>query len=104
MMLTTELDQSNKKFCEASIAYENMIQTYSSLSKDFIKLKEKEAEVFEMYVKATQEKEKILIDSQMEYSHLKIKIKLLEQVLTKRNEEYNELLKKENTSVLLYII
>ena len=46
-----------------------------------------------------QEKERILADSQTEYSHLKTKVKLLEEVLIKRNEEYNELSKKYRKTV-----
>jgi len=82
------------KYQELAIAYENMLENYSMLSKECQNLKKKEDVCFEKYVCATQEKEKILVDSQLEAAHHKMKIKLLQEALTKRNVECTELNQK----------
>ena len=79
------------KLSEASMAYEEAMEMYSNLSKCYIELKKKESVTFEKYVEACQEREKALVDSQMEISHLHMKIKLLEEVLTRRNAECKEI-------------
>ena len=66
----------NAKLSEAAIAYEEMLNTYSQLSKEFIKLKTKEYETFEKYVAACEEKEKVIVETELESSKLRMKIKI----------------------------
>ena len=93
-------NNESKKFEEASNAYEEMLGVYSKLSKDYIELKKKESDTFEKYVIACQEREKILVDTEAQSAHFKTKIKLLEEVLTKRNEECKEISMKYRKAVI----
>lgn len=86
---------------EVAVAYEEMVEVYSGLSKQLVRLKQKESETFEKYVAACETKEKTLVDTQLEFSRLRMKVKLLEEVLTKRNTEYKELLVKYRKTVFL---
>eukprot|EP00826_Nyctotherus_ovalis_P046897 TRINITY_DN5338_c0_g2_i9.p2 TRINITY_DN5338_c0_g2~~TRINITY_DN5338_c0_g2_i9.p2 ORF type:complete len:131 (+),score=58.23 TRINITY_DN5338_c0_g2_i9:634-1026(+) len=90
-----------KAYGEVAVAYEEMVEVYSGLSKEFVRLKQKESETFEKYVAACEVKEKTLVDTQLELSRLRMKVKLLEEVLTKRNTEYKELLTKYRKTVFL---
>jgi len=82
---------------------EEMYEMYSSLSKDCLKLKERENEMFEKYTNICQEKEKFVVDTEEEMSHQRIKIKLLQEALTKRNQEY-QILDKKNKKLVRFII
>jgi len=89
---------------KVSATSEEIMELYSGLSKEFVKLKYKESETFEKYVIACEIKEKTLVNTQLELSRLRMKVKLLEEVLTKRNSEYKELLSKYKKTVLHIII
>jgi PHD/YefM family antitoxin component YafN of YafNO toxin-antitoxin module len=84
----------------ASKKLEEMVELYSKLSEDYVELKKKENDTFEKYVIASQEKERVLTDSEAQFAHYKTKIKLLEEVLTKRNEEYKEITMKYRKVVI----
>jgi len=81
-----------------------MQEVYSNLSRECVALKKSESEMFEKYVTACQEKTKALFDSKLEFSHLRTKIKLLKEVLTKRNEECNKFVKKKEKVTLLITV
>jgi len=87
-----------KKLC-------NQINTlytdYSSLSKSVVEMKKKEKEVFEEYVEMCQQKETIKTNIDLEASHKQTKMKLLEETLRKRNNEYTKALQECNDLVLL---
>ena len=103
IVLNTENEKLKKlseiftmKFIESATACEELQEMYSNISKECIKFKKSESEIFDKYVIACQEKERVLVDSEMQFAHLKMKIKLLEEVLTKRNQECKEITKKSN--------
>ncbi len=66
-----------------------MYQNYSSLAKDCMRLRKAEADMFENYISACQEKEKAQVDCKLEISNQKMKIKLLQETLAKRNDEFD---------------
>ena len=89
-----------QRYTEAAEDCEEMYENYSTLAKECISLKNREDAMFEKYVTACQEKEKTIVDSEMALSHQRVKIKLLQETLTKRNNEYDELYKKNKDVVL----
>lgn len=83
--------------------FEELLEMYSTLSKNCLKLKEKENEMFENYISVCQEKEKIVVDTDEEIAHQRMKIKLLQEALTKRNQEF-ETLQNKNKRLVIYTI
>ena len=98
--LRNEKIELHMKYIESSNAYEESLGLYSELAKECIKIKSEMCEVYNKYEIVCQQKDKEIIDLKMEYAHLKIKIKLLEEVLTKRNKECKELENKLNQNVI----
>jgi predicted RNase H-like nuclease (RuvC/YqgF family) len=90
------------KYVELAEGCEEMRGNCSSLAKDCMELKKKENNIFENYINACQEKEKVSVDSKLEISHQRIKIKLLQETLTKRNHEYESLKSKNKQLVTKY--
>eukprot|EP00826_Nyctotherus_ovalis_P032481 TRINITY_DN26182_c0_g1_i1.p1 TRINITY_DN26182_c0_g1~~TRINITY_DN26182_c0_g1_i1.p1 ORF type:complete len:246 (-),score=27.78 TRINITY_DN26182_c0_g1_i1:191-928(-) len=73
---------------------------YSSLSKKVTELKIKEKQVFEKYVEACQEKEVAIANAKLEGGHQNTKLKLLEETLKKKNDEYSSVFQESSELVL----
>ena len=89
-----KIKELRQKHLELAEDCEATYERYSTLAKDCLILKQREAESFDNYINACQEKEKLAVDSKMEISHQRMKIKLLQEALTKRNQEFEALQKK----------
>jgi len=89
--------------------YEKLLQEYEFISEccenlkcDFGKTKENELNLLEKYSTMCQEKEKIIRDSEKESSQQRVKIRLLQEALVKRNEEFGGL-KKRNKELVNFV-
>lgn len=93
----------NEKLKSVLKSIDGMYEKYSDLSKRIIKEKQLEEPSFEKYINACQNKEKVMIDMNLETSNQRMKIKLLHETLAKRNQEHNNLLEKtKNLVFFLY--
>ena len=93
---------NNKKdYKELSEIIEKTYSKYSTLSKKTLKQKELENKAFENFISVSQDKEKALVDIHLTISHQNTKIKLLNEILEKKNKEYNIALDK-NTHIVIF--
>eukprot|EP01022_Parablepharisma_sp_SALTPOND_P007987 TRINITY_DN135026_c1_g1_i1.p7 TRINITY_DN135026_c1_g1~~TRINITY_DN135026_c1_g1_i1.p7 ORF type:complete len:180 (+),score=42.28 TRINITY_DN135026_c1_g1_i1:634-1173(+) len=90
-----------KKYEELVNKTEEMYENYSKLAKETMKEKEKENKAFENYINACQEKEKATVDAKLQLSHQRMKIKLLQETLVKRNKEF-DILQDKNKDLVLF--
>jgi phage-related minor tail protein len=79
----------NTKYNEAVKALEEINELYASLSADYKKLKKNEEDLKAKTASVIEEKEALLKESEKKSSQQKVKIMLLKEALTKRNEELN---------------
>ena len=83
---------------------EDMYSAYSSLSKKVIKIKDNESKAFDNYINMCQDKEKSIVDTKLDYSNKKTKIKLLKEALSKCSKEYDISLLKLEKIVFSFVI
>eukprot|EP00826_Nyctotherus_ovalis_P044835 TRINITY_DN4882_c0_g1_i8.p2 TRINITY_DN4882_c0_g1~~TRINITY_DN4882_c0_g1_i8.p2 ORF type:complete len:117 (+),score=53.54 TRINITY_DN4882_c0_g1_i8:936-1286(+) len=79
----------NAKYNEAVKALEEVNELYTSLSADYAKLKKNEEELKAKTAAIMEEKETLIKESEKKASQQRVKIMLLKEALTKRNEELN---------------
>jgi predicted RNase H-like nuclease (RuvC/YqgF family) len=89
----------DQRLAELAADCAEMQAKYSALAQDCLALKQREAETFDNYITACQTREKLAVDSKQEISHQRVKIKLLQDALTKRNQEYEKLQKRNKELV-----
>lgn len=80
---------------------EEAYASYSKLSEKTVRQRRSEKRQFEEYAEACQSKQEALVDARQEMSHIRTKIKLLQETLDKRNRDYNSLLSKKRETVRL---
>jgi len=76
---------------------------YAKLAEKTIKQRENEKDKFREYAEACQHKQKVKVNAKQELSHLKMKIKLLQETLHKRTMDYNSLINKKDQTVFHFI-
>lgn len=79
---------------------EEMYERYSSLASETLEMKLVEEAVLDDCITKCQEEEKKMVDVDLETAHQQMKIKLLNETLTKRNKEHNKFLSKSKELVL----
>ena len=83
-----------KKYEDTAKELEEIKEIYSTLSYDYARLKRNEEDLIEKTKTITQEKETLIAESEKKASQQRVKIMLLQEALTKRNEELS-IAKKE---------
>lgn len=83
---------------------DDMYEKYSDLANEVLRAKGLEDSLFEEYINKCQEKEKAIVDVNLEISNQQTKIKLLHETLTKRSQEHSRLLNKNKELVCFPII
>jgi len=98
---TEEKIQFNK-YKELSLKLENDYEKYSELAHKTLTQKQNEDRAFEKFITVCQEKEKIAVDNKLLLSHQRMKIKLLQETLVKRAQEFEnmQLQNKELSNML----
>eukprot|EP00826_Nyctotherus_ovalis_P053477 TRINITY_DN6964_c0_g2_i1.p1 TRINITY_DN6964_c0_g2~~TRINITY_DN6964_c0_g2_i1.p1 ORF type:complete len:237 (-),score=58.23 TRINITY_DN6964_c0_g2_i1:210-920(-) len=91
------------KCTELNEQIEEVYGNYAVLSRETLEQKALENTAFEMYINASQDKEKALTDVHLSISHQKMKIKLLNETLNKHNREYELALSKSKKVVNLNV-
>jgi hypothetical protein len=91
--------QQAQKYHKLATDYERLQAMYSTLALDSLALRQKEKEHFSNFIAVSQEKEKLMADSEAEAAHQRLKINLLQEALTKRNQEYDKVFAKNKQLV-----
>eukprot|EP00826_Nyctotherus_ovalis_P031309 TRINITY_DN2500_c0_g2_i1.p1 TRINITY_DN2500_c0_g2~~TRINITY_DN2500_c0_g2_i1.p1 ORF type:complete len:240 (+),score=64.61 TRINITY_DN2500_c0_g2_i1:82-801(+) len=89
--------QLRKYLCDIEEAY----ASYSKLSEKTVRQRRSEKKQFEEYAEACQSRQKASVDAKQEMSHIRMKIKLLQETLDKRNRDYNSLASKKRETVIV---
>lgn len=82
---------------------EEIRNVYSTLSLDYARLKKNEEELVEKTKQITQDKETLVAEAEKKASQQRVKIMLLQEALTKRNEELNTA-KKELVGMVILLV
>jgi DNA repair exonuclease SbcCD ATPase subunit len=88
-----------KRYEDAAKELEEIEELYSTLSHDYARLKRNEEDLIEKSKEISKEKEVLIAESEKKASQQRVKIMLLQEALTKRNEELN-IAKKELESMV----
>jgi hypothetical protein len=102
LYINFDIGQLMNQFPRLAEHCETMEELYSNAINDLIKERDSCKHVFEEYTVLTREKEKDIMNSEMNLNYLETKNSLLKEVLTKRNKDMDEIEKgnKQLISIL----